>query len=298
MRPQWVPSEFPMQKALTLRQTKPVVRSAPKQEKRELEALVNQEIYLWFQCVHSGIRPYKCEECGMTFARQDSWKGHTHSKIRSFLCSICGKTFARRNIRDTHERAHLNDRRYPCSYCGKKFMTNQQRTNHERTHTGEKPFQCTGKNIGLFWGLKGQAYTKRYQILLGSENLIFYVVLSLLGKLRISRDLALASKEVRYEKWTWIFNSNFQIVADNLLNSINWQLISESTREKNPIHVNIVGKNSDICLPETITNVMGKRGTQSWKLLELRLPLQFRGTIKFPSKSMYHLALHWNCVLL
>lgn len=93
------------------------------------------------QCVHSGIRPYKCEECGMTFARQDSWKGHTHSKVRSFLCSICGKTFARRNIRDTHERAHLNDRRYPCSYCGKKFMTNQQRTNHERTHTGEKPFQ-------------------------------------------------------------------------------------------------------------------------------------------------------------
>ncbi len=79
----------------------------------------------------------------MTFARQDSWKGHTHSKVRSFLCSICGKTFARRNIRDTHERAHLNDRRYPCSYCGKKFMTNQQRTNHERTHTGEKPFQCT-----------------------------------------------------------------------------------------------------------------------------------------------------------
>ena len=77
----------------------------------------------------------------MTFARQDSWKGHTHSKVRSFLCSICGKTFARRNIRDTHERAHLNDRRYPCSYCGKKFMTNQQRTNHERTHTGEKPFQ-------------------------------------------------------------------------------------------------------------------------------------------------------------
>ena len=95
-----------------------------------------------YKCVHSGIRPYKCEECGMTFARQDSWKGHTHSKVRSFLCSICGKTFARRNIRDTHERAHLNDRRYPCSFCGKKFMTNQQRTNHERTHTGEKVSDC------------------------------------------------------------------------------------------------------------------------------------------------------------
>ena len=62
--------------------------------------------------VHSGIRPYKCEECGMTFARQDSFRGHTHSKVRSFLCSVCGKTFARKSIRDVHERAHYGDRRY------------------------------------------------------------------------------------------------------------------------------------------------------------------------------------------
>ena len=102
----------------------------------------------------------------MTFARQDSWKGHTHSKVRSFLCSICGKTFARRNIRDTHERAHLNDRRYPCSFCGKKFMTNQQRTNHERTHTGEKPFQCT--DCGKF---KNNNIQKKFCSAFGRPNL-------------------------------------------------------------------------------------------------------------------------------
>ena len=91
--------------------------------------------------VHSGIRPYKCDECGMTFARGDSFKGHTHSKTRSFLCTICGKTFGRKNIRDQHERAHRGDRRYNCNYCNRKFMTNQQRMNHERVHTGEKPYQ-------------------------------------------------------------------------------------------------------------------------------------------------------------
>ena len=91
--------------------------------------------------VHSGIRPFKCEECGMTFARGDSFKGHTHSKTRSFLCTICGKTFGRKNIRDQHERAHKGDRRYNCNYCNRKFMTNQQRMNHERVHTGEKPYQ-------------------------------------------------------------------------------------------------------------------------------------------------------------
>lgn len=92
--------------------------------------------------VHSGVRPYKCNECGMTFSRPDSYRGHTHNKTRSYLCSLCGKTFARKNIRDQHERAHRGDKRYSCGFCGKLFMTNQQRANHERTHTGEKPFQC------------------------------------------------------------------------------------------------------------------------------------------------------------
>ena len=93
--------------------------------------------------VHSGVRPFKCEECGMTFARVDSYRLHSHNSERTFLCSVCGKTFARKNIRDVHERAHHGDRRHPCSFCDKKFMTNQQKSNHERVHTGERPYQCT-----------------------------------------------------------------------------------------------------------------------------------------------------------
>jgi uncharacterized Zn-finger protein len=45
--------------------------------------------------VHSGSKPFVCDECGASFARKESLKRHTHSDIRPFLCSVCGKTFAR-----------------------------------------------------------------------------------------------------------------------------------------------------------------------------------------------------------
>ena len=92
---------------------------------------------------HPGARPFKCEECGMTFARASSFASHTHEEVRSFLCSVCGKTFARKHVRDIHERSHSGERRYKCSFCDKRFLTNQQKGNHERTHTGERPHQCT-----------------------------------------------------------------------------------------------------------------------------------------------------------
>ena len=92
--------------------------------------------------VHSGARPYVCEECGMSFSRKESYKRHNHNNDRPFLCSVCGKTFARRHIRDIHEKAHYGEKRYGCEYCEKRFTTNQKKTIHERIHTGEKPFVC------------------------------------------------------------------------------------------------------------------------------------------------------------
>ena len=102
----------------------PVHRTCPDCKK---EYSCRQAMLYHVKVVHSGVRPFCCQECGMTFARADSFRGHSHSLERTFLCSVCGKTFARRNIRDVHERAHYNDRRYPCGFCEKKFMTNQQK---------------------------------------------------------------------------------------------------------------------------------------------------------------------------
>ena len=62
----------------------------------------NMELHL--EAVHSGKRPFACDECGMTFARKESYNRHTHNSRKPFLCSVCGKTFARRHIRDVHEK--------------------------------------------------------------------------------------------------------------------------------------------------------------------------------------------------
>ncbi|TRY64010.1 hypothetical protein TCAL_00785 [Tigriopus californicus] len=84
--------------------------------------------------VHSGIRPYRCKDCGKTFARADSFKTHAHTEERSFLCSVCGKTFARRNIRDIHERAHYGDKRYPITA---QQQQQQQETPQQHLPTNE-----------------------------------------------------------------------------------------------------------------------------------------------------------------
>jgi DNA-directed RNA polymerase subunit RPC12/RpoP len=100
----------------------------------------NMELHM--EAVHSGQKPFECEECGMKFSRKESFKRHTHSMDKPFLCSVCGKTFARRHIRDVHERAHYGEKKYPCDFCEKRFTTNQKKMIHERIHTGDKPYHC------------------------------------------------------------------------------------------------------------------------------------------------------------
>ena len=106
----------------------------------------SQPIMLYHRkTVHSGIKPYKCNHCEMSFARPDALRhhAHVHDPSQSFLCTHCGKMFARRHRRDLHEKAvHFGEMREKCSYCDKRFQERQNRVSHERTHTGEKPYQC------------------------------------------------------------------------------------------------------------------------------------------------------------
>ena len=94
------------------------------------------------RAVHSGAKPFVCDECGMTFARKESLTRHSHSTDRPFLCTYCGKTFAKKHIRDIHERAHFEEKRFNCDFCNKKFSSNQKKKIHERIHTGDRPYQC------------------------------------------------------------------------------------------------------------------------------------------------------------
>ena len=95
------------------------------------------------RAVHSGAKPFVCDECGMSFARKESLTRHSHSTDRPFLCTFCGKTFAKKHIRDIHEKGHYEEKRYNCDYCTKKFSSNQKKKIHERIHTGDKPYECS-----------------------------------------------------------------------------------------------------------------------------------------------------------
>ncbi|XP_055326037.1 zinc finger protein 84-like [Sitodiplosis mosellana] len=95
-------------------------------------------------CVHSGNKPFQCNECFKLFARKSHLKGHmkVHGGLRSFRCTRCRLGFVRQDERNAHE-AKCNRCLYECYVCGKSFSFNKSNLiDHMRTHSGDTPFEC------------------------------------------------------------------------------------------------------------------------------------------------------------
>ncbi|RXG70291.1 Protein odd-skipped [Armadillidium vulgare] len=88
---------------------------------------------------------FVCWICGMDLQKSLPFEEHMvdqHNVDKPYKCDDCGVTFKRKAHLDRHRRIHLPTRPYQCGICGKGFTRNEHVRRHAFTHSGEKPYNC------------------------------------------------------------------------------------------------------------------------------------------------------------
>ncbi|XP_037788864.1 zinc finger protein 37 homolog isoform X2 [Penaeus monodon] len=88
---------------------------------------------------------FVCWICGLDLQKSLQFEEHMvdqHSVDKPYRCDDCGVTFKRKAHLDRHRRIHLPTRPYQCAVCGKGFTRNEHVRRHSFTHSGEKPYHC------------------------------------------------------------------------------------------------------------------------------------------------------------
>ncbi|XP_044731719.1 zinc finger protein 501-like [Chrysoperla carnea] len=98
--------------------------------------------------VHENQKPARnhlCNICGHAMRTLKELRTHLliHTGERPYACDQCDKTYHRDDrLKDHISRIHLNKRKYQCTFCSHAFFTKRMFVHHVRRHTGEKPHKC------------------------------------------------------------------------------------------------------------------------------------------------------------
>ena len=78
-----------------------------------------------------------------TFAHNPTLRLHQriHTGVKSYKCSECGKTISKKSHFSAHQRIHTEEKPNECNQSGKAFAQNSTLRVYLRIHTGERPYE-------------------------------------------------------------------------------------------------------------------------------------------------------------